>query len=176
MSMYETPWKDPKRLGLPRRTQILFANRQWAVTPDAIVEHHAPKYYGDCRYHVLRKDCPDGWLTERPAGAYSLLDHMAEKEWVDLDAFIEAWLIALKFWDVSVDPMKIAVAVDRAHKARWREGLDERPVSPTPPSEIKVFSLDELGEIEKCRATEHRAKRPTHLSPAVPPPVWHEKF
>jgi|307.fasta_scaffold436138_1 hypothetical protein len=43
MSMYEVPWKDPKRMGLPRRTQILFANRQWAVTPDAIVEHHAPK-------------------------------------------------------------------------------------------------------------------------------------
>jgi hypothetical protein len=30
--LYEDPWKDPKRLGLPRRTQVLFANRQWAVT------------------------------------------------------------------------------------------------------------------------------------------------
>src|SRR5215471_17035970 len=36
--LYETPWKDPKRLGLPCRTQVLFANRQWAVTPDALLE------------------------------------------------------------------------------------------------------------------------------------------
>jgi hypothetical protein len=133
-NLYETPWKDPKRLGLPRRTQILFANRQWAVTPDAIVEHHAPK---SCGYQFKRKDYPDGGLFDRVAGAYTMLDHTAEKDWVDLDAFIEAWLIALRFWEVAVDPMKMAAAVDRAHKARWRSGVDERPVPPTPPSEIK---------------------------------------
>jgi hypothetical protein len=99
------------------------------VTPDAIVEHHGPK---GCGYQVKRKDYPDGGLFGRPAGAYTMLDHMAEMDWVDLDAFIEAWLIALRFWGASVDPMKAAPAVDRAHKARWCDGLDERPVPPSP--------------------------------------------
>jgi hypothetical protein len=128
--LYEVSWKDPTRLGLPRKTQLLFANRQWAVTPDAIIEHHGPSKQRGFRFE--RKHYPDGGLFDRPAGAYTMLDHMAEMDWVDLDAFIEAWLIALWFWGASVDPAKIVTAVDRAHKARWRDGLDERPVPPTP--------------------------------------------
>lgn len=76
---------------------LLFENDQWRVT-DAVLELTKPFVSSAIpRSDLLRvRKASEGDLYEWPL-------HMAEKSWVDLEAFIEAYLAALKLWNVSLD-------------------------------------------------------------------------
>jgi len=61
---------------------------------------------------------------------------MAEKPWCDLDAFIEAWLVTMIAWNVSVDPKQVATAISRARRQRKTWGWPDGPMSES--QEIRV--------------------------------------
>jgi hypothetical protein len=107
----ETPRALPKGLDLP----IYFVNEQWAVTSYGI----------ECLddYYVIEADR----LDERRLGT-DLPDwpvHLAEKNWVDLSAFIEAFRFAIRKhrhrYETTVTDDQIAAAC----AAAMRERADE---------------------------------------------------
>jgi hypothetical protein len=80
---------------------IWWRGKQWAVTKHGIEAL-------DGSYAI-----PARRLAEDLPG-YSWVDHMAEKdEWVDIDEFATAWLIALQLHGVTVSPTQIFVVLDR---------------------------------------------------------------
>ena len=81
--------------------KVLWIGREWAVTAYGIEARNG-------RYAIDKT-----YLAEQH-GSWSWPMHMAEKEWPDLEDFIEAWLIALKMHGVEMAPEDIARAIRKA--------------------------------------------------------------
>ena len=122
---YEVPGTG-LRVELGSGERVLFTNRQWAVTNKVIEELHPP----GCGYWLGRHDQVWESIGHFP------LQHMAEKPWCDLDAFIEAWLVTMIAWNVSVDPKQVATAISRARRQRKTWGWPDGPMSES--QEIRV--------------------------------------
>jgi hypothetical protein len=107
MTLPTPPGGWPKNLTLP----VHFINRQWAVTG-----------YGlECVEPGSRYEAEGSRMNEMRPGTdlYDWPVHMAEKEWVDLEAFIEAFEQALRLYcpkDFDVD--RFARTVGEAHRIR----------------------------------------------------------
>jgi hypothetical protein len=95
---------------------ILFQNHQWAVTDAGLqsIEPAAPM-----EYHIAA----DRLREKAGAGRGEVYDwplHMAEKSWVDLGAFVEAFRKALELhagkYRGHVDPALLEESIDRAYR------------------------------------------------------------
>jgi hypothetical protein len=98
------PGERKKRRAKVRGTnlhKVLWTGREWAVTAYGI-EARDGRYAIDKRY-----------LAEQH-GSWSWPMHMAEKGWVDLEDFIEAWLVALEKHRAEMAPEDIARAIRKA--------------------------------------------------------------
>jgi hypothetical protein len=98
---------------------ILYRNHQWAVTKYGVetIKPEAPYYFEAKRLADLT-DYGQGPLYNWPI-------HMAEKGWVDIEAFIEAFVKALelhaKKYKPPVDNELLARSLAEARRAtRWR--------------------------------------------------------
>ena len=97
---------------------IHFANAQWRVTDWGL----AAEKIGLLEYYIEAS-----WLLEAKRGAmYDWPCHMAEKPWVDIEAFIEAFIIALEVhkgrYKGNVNPQFLALSLAKA-----RETVRRRP-------------------------------------------------
>jgi hypothetical protein len=81
-------------------SNILWRGRQWAVTEYG-VECLDGSYYFDAKR--LGEDLP----------GHSWCEHMAEKEWVDIEDFCTAWLVAIALHGSRIDPAQIRAAIAR---------------------------------------------------------------
>ena len=80
---------------------ILWRGRQWAVT-----EHGVECLDGSycCEAKRLSEHLPD----------HSWCEHMAEKDWVDIDDFTTAWLVAIALYGTRFKPAQVRAAVSRS--------------------------------------------------------------
>ncbi len=105
MSLPTPPGGWPENITPP----VHFINRQWAVTSYGLeaIDRAAPRYEAEgCRMNEIR---PGSDLYDWPV-------HMAEKDWVDLPAFIEAFEHALRLYcpsDFDADRFARSVAEAR---------------------------------------------------------------
>jgi hypothetical protein len=94
--------------------KVLFQNRQWAVTDYGVESvKPAPSYNFTAERLVETADYGAGDL-------YSWLVHMAEKTWVDIEAFIEAFTKALELhankYSPRVDPDLLLKSLTQARR------------------------------------------------------------
>jgi hypothetical protein len=94
-------------------SKVLFENHQWRVTAYGVESvEPAPTY----------ELSADQLLESERAGYYDWPVHMAEKTWIDIEAFIEAFVNALKLhagkFDGVVDPTKLTASITMAAKKR----------------------------------------------------------
>ena len=87
-----------------------YRNRQWAVTADGLT--------GPNDYRIE----PNRLHKGLDSGRLGWVEHLAEKGWVDLDAFIEAYLIACVVFGVKSE--YIGKQVCRGRNKRTRSGLE----------------------------------------------------
>jgi len=86
----------------------IFQNAQWTVTESGMESrHHAPAY-----------TIPAERLLEASRGHYDWPGHMAEKTWVITEAFIEAYVAALKAHHPDHDKASLDKAIEEARKIR----------------------------------------------------------
>jgi hypothetical protein len=92
------------------KSKILFENRQWRVTASGVESVNAPAY----------EISTDRLLETERAGLYDWPVQMAEKNWVDTEAFIEAFTKALSLHagklNGAVDPAKFAASIAKARQ------------------------------------------------------------
>ena len=97
------------------KSKVLFENHQWRVTAYGVESiEPAPTY----------ELSAERLLETRRGGFYDWPVQMAEKKWVDPEAFIEAFTKALTLnagkLNGAVDPAKLTASID---KARQQAGL-----------------------------------------------------
>jgi len=110
-----------RKKGSSWQMAALFKNRQWTVTA----------YGMECR-SPYRYDIEASRLLEMGyGGLYDWPIHMAEKEWVDIEAVIEAFTKALELhqgnYIAVADPDTLAKSIDFARKVRER--MDRRALA-----------------------------------------------
>ncbi len=89
-----------------------FKNHQWQVTRDGIESIDSDPYYVDIERLIDMRKHGNGFI-------YDLPSHMAEKQWVDLEAFIEAWLEAISTHARRLSvPFDEKLLADSLHNAR----------------------------------------------------------
>ena len=93
---------------------VLFENHQWRVTGYGM-EPVKP---------ALASELSANRLLEERDGYYNWPVHMAEKTWVDIGAFIEAFIKALELhagkFDGAVDSTKLTASIDKAREEARR--------------------------------------------------------
>jgi hypothetical protein len=99
-------------------TKILFQNHQWAVTDHGVESvKPAPTYHFNAERLLETNGAGLGQLYDWPI-------HMAEKTWVDTEAFIDAFLQALKLhagrYEGKADPSKLSATIDKARQEARR--------------------------------------------------------
>jgi hypothetical protein len=84
----------------------LFANRQWRVTDYGIESVHPP--------------APDYFVEKSRLSELDWPEHMAEKTWVDIEAFIEAYEKALELhkgqYSGTITPEKLTASIKEARR------------------------------------------------------------
>jgi hypothetical protein len=92
----------------------LFRNRQWIVTTHSVetIDQSLDYWFAIKRADNITPE-PFGWPV-----------HMADKEWCDIDAFCEAWLVALTVLGIKTEKAGAVIARAKAKRA----DLDERRV------------------------------------------------
>jgi hypothetical protein len=104
-------------------SKVLFENHQWRVTAYGVESiEPAPTY----------ELWAERLLETRRGGFYDWPVQMAEKKWVDTEAFIEAFTKALRLHagklNGAVDPAKFTASIDKA-RANKRASKGARLVS-----------------------------------------------
>jgi hypothetical protein len=102
---------------------IIWRGRQWAVTEYGI-ECLDGSYY--CEAKRLGEDLPE----------YSWCEHMAEKDWVDIDDFDTAWLVAIAIHGARIPADQVRTALSRSRR------LTETP-KPTPGT-FPLLTIEDL--------------------------------
>lgn len=103
-------------------SKVFFSNWQWAVTDygmEAVSSDRTPPYEIDAG----RLD----ETSDRTAGTvYGWPVHMAEKNWVDVAAFNEAFEKALVIhkseYDSEIDPIMLTASLAEAHRVAREDG------------------------------------------------------
>jgi hypothetical protein len=101
-------------------SEVWFENHQWSVTDYGVeaVRPAAPYYHFD-KTRLLEAGNSGGELYDWPA-------HMAEKTWVDIEAFIEAFVKALELhagkYGGTVDEAMLKKSIERARREAARRG------------------------------------------------------
>jgi hypothetical protein len=108
----------------PRTRRKPFVNSQWRVT-----SYGVETVRGESLYHF-----PANRLTELRGDLYDWPLHMAEKNWVDLGAFIEAFTEAL-----------------HRHAGRYKPALDLRRLKASINAAWRIRREDELAEMRARR-------------------------
>ena len=95
-------------------SKVLYENNQWRVTASGMESvKPAPTY-----------ELSANRLLEERDGYYNWPVHMAEKTWVDIEAFIEAFIKALELhagkFDGAVDSTKLTASIDKAREEARR--------------------------------------------------------
>jgi hypothetical protein len=72
----------------------IWTGRQWQVTRQGLITTR-----GNFHYFISRREILKGLHPGRVGRAWP--PHMAEKTWVDIDDFCEAWLRALEAYEVA---------------------------------------------------------------------------
>jgi hypothetical protein len=99
-----------------KTSKLLYKNRQWAVTDYGVESLKSQPYYHFDKTRLLEStDYGSGELYDWPV-------HMAEKTWVDLEAFIEVWRKALEMHGYAdkVDQPMLESSLTRARKEAKR--------------------------------------------------------
>lgn len=86
----------------------IFQNAQWTVTERGMESrHHAPTYV-----------IPADKLLEASHGHYYWPEHMAEKTWVIMPEFIEAYVAALNALHPDFDKASLNKAIEEARRIK----------------------------------------------------------
>ena len=80
--------------------QIWWRGKQWAVTSDGIEALDGSYYIESRRLLETMTDTYAGWL-----------EHMGEKQWVDMEEFTTAWLVALVMHGVRINVKRVRKAI-----------------------------------------------------------------
>jgi len=97
-------------------SKVLFQNHQWAVTSLGVEGLGEHAYYGFNKERLLETtDYGSGELYDWPV-------HMAEKTWVDIEAFIQVFEKALDLhgYRKGVDQVRLEQSLARARKEARR--------------------------------------------------------
>jgi hypothetical protein len=92
--------------------EVFWLGRQWAVTLYGLETIAEP-------YHYFLEARMLGSLRQGER-AYDSMVHMMEKDWLDVDDFLTAYLIALSFHGIRPDPVVIKTSVHAALSERRR--------------------------------------------------------
>jgi hypothetical protein len=105
--------------GSAEKSAILFKNRQWAVTSYGVetVKPGAPYHYHFTADRLLESRNGEGQHYDWPV-------HIAEKTWVDIEAFIEVFEKALELhkgaYPGAPDPDRMKATLEAARKEARR--------------------------------------------------------
>lgn len=91
-------------------SKLLYKNRQWAVTDYGVESLKSAPYYHFAKSRLLEStDFGSGEMYDWPI-------HMAEKTWVDFDAFVEVFLKAIEIHAAKVDEVMLQKSIERARR------------------------------------------------------------
>lgn len=109
----------------------LYRNRQWVVTTEGI-EPVEGRYWISKAQLMDEADNVRDWND--PAVPYTFIQHMAKKGWVDIEALIEAYLVACVIFGVQIPGIPRAIRWARRKVAHTQEyKAVEAELYPKPP-------------------------------------------
>lgn len=103
---------------------VLWKGRQWAVT-DYGLETISEPYH----YHLTVDQLRESGVGDR-AGRYDSLIHLMEKNWLDVDDFATAFLVALALHGLASDADQVKASLRHAMQERSSLYGDGRAVMP----------------------------------------------
>lgn len=99
-----------------KTSKLLYKNRQWAVTDYGVESLRSAPYYPFDKTRLLEStDFGSGEMYDWPI-------HMAEKTWVDIEAFIEVFLKAIDLhgYKGKVDAAMLEKSIERSRREAAR--------------------------------------------------------
>lgn len=100
---------------------VLWEGRQWAVTTYGLETISEPYHYYLTPLSLNdKRTTPRGEVFDNPL-------HMVEKEWLDVEDYLTAWLAALALHGQQSDQETVRLTITEAHKLRrelcnWAQG------------------------------------------------------
>jgi hypothetical protein len=98
-----------------KTSKLLYKNQQWAVTDYGVESLRSEPYYHFDKTRLLES-------TDYGSGEtyYDWPIHMAEKTWVDIEAFIDVFLKAIEIHAAKADKATLQKSIERARREATR--------------------------------------------------------